>query len=206
MGKPKRNDKDPARDRCQTPDYAVEPLLPYLYRLQAKLGRQLVVWEPAAGEGLLVGYLQQAGFAVISGDILTGQDYFNPRSEPEQYDVQVTNVPFSRKFGWLKRAYRLGKPFAFLSPSDMLFAGEKAVPLFEQHGIEVLLPYQRIDYKMPNLGWGEGKTKSQAQFHSSWFTWQLGIGKFITYVRILKGKARERAAVQPMLAGMEATS
>jgi hypothetical protein len=74
----------------------------------------LTIWEPAAGEGLLVGHLERAGFCVTSGDILSGQDYFRESNVPAHYDVQVTNVPFSKKFAWLKRAYRFGKPFLCL--------------------------------------------------------------------------------------------
>lgn len=203
MGKPKNNNHDPARDRCQTPDYGFEPLLPYLLSLQARLGRTLTVWEPAAGEGLLVSYLESAGMMVISGDVLYGQDYFMQSSVPDTYDIQVTNVPFSKKYHWLRRAYYLDMPFALLMPADTLFAGEKAVPLFERHGIEVLLPTQRIDYKMPNKGWGTSENPSTAQFHSAWFTHGLNIGQFITYVRLLKGKARAQAQVWPALFGEE---
>lgn len=204
MSKPKNNSADPARDHCQTPDYGFEPLIPYLQTFSRRLGRDPMVWEPAAGEGLLVGHIERAGFCVKSGDLLTGQDYFRDSSVPEAYDIQITNVPFSKKYDWIKRAYQQGKPFALLMPADTLFAGDKAVPLFEKYGIEILLPRQRIDYKMPNIGWGVDGKKSQAQFHSAWFTWGLDIGQMLTYVRLLKGRARAKALVQPSLFPMEA--
>jgi hypothetical protein len=172
--KPKNNRKDPVADRCGTPSYAVTPLLPYL-------PKDWVLWESASGEGLLVDALETNGYQVISGDILTGQNYF--AYEPENYDCQVTNVPFSIKYDWLKRAYQLGKPFALLAPSDMLFA-KTAITLFEQYGIEILIPRTRINFKMPNLGWsGRG-----AQMSTSWFTYGLNIGRMITFVDLVKPK------------------
>lgn len=55
-------------DQCQTPPYALKPLLPFLPRVP--------IWEPAAGEGMLSSGLKAAGFKVIEGDIITGQDFF----------------------------------------------------------------------------------------------------------------------------------
>lgn len=167
------------KDRCQTPSYALPPIIPYLNALQDKLQRQLIVWESAAGEGLLADALEVYGYNVLRSDVLTGQDYFG--YEPLEYDVQDTNVPFSRKYAWMKRAYELGKPFALLAPSSLMFTKSGAA-LFKRYGVEILCPSDRIDFKMVNLGWdGNG-----AQFHSSWFTWQLNVGKFFTYVDISK--------------------
>lgn len=83
--KPKSNDKNPAKDRCGTPSYALTPLLPYL-------PKDWIIWESATGEGLLADALEINGYKVIRGDILTGQNYF--AYEPETYDCQVTNTPF----------------------------------------------------------------------------------------------------------------
>lgn len=158
--KPKNNDKSPAKDRCQTPDYALFPLLPYLPEPDNTL-----VWEPARGEGYLVGALRARGFNAIEGDILYGQDYFDDRHVPTHYTCQITNPPFSLKYKWLERAYDLGKPFALLMPADTLFAGT-AQKMFQRHGFTMLLPDKRIDFKMPNKGWG-----GSAQFTSAWFLW-----------------------------------
>lgn len=186
---PQNSSKDGGRDLCQTPDYALDPIVPYLYAMQERLGRQLIVWEPAAGEGLLVGYLRDLGFAVVAGDILTGQDYFLDSSEPEAYDIQLTNVPFSKKVEWMRRAACRSKAFALLMPSVTMFNRGGALVVAE-FGIEIVAPLRRIDYKMPNIGWGEGKRKSTAQFHSSWYTRGFQIGQRLTQVELIKRKQR----------------
>jgi len=172
--KPKSNDKNPQKDKCGTPSYALTPLLPYI-------PKDWIVWESASGEGLLADALEINGYQVIRSDILTGQNYFDDRNLPSHYDIQITNVPFSIKYKWLQRAYQLGKPFALLMPSDVLFAGKEAQPLFQKYGCEILLPDKRTDFKMPNKGWG-----GTAQMHTSWFTWGLNIGQLITFVKIHK--------------------
>lgn len=109
-------------DRCQTPAYALDPILPYLHG---------VIWECAAGEGSLSNAFIRHGFKVIESDILNGQDFF--RWQPELFDCIVTNPPFSSKFEWLERCYQLQKPFALLLPVETLGAN-KAQKLFTGGG------------------------------------------------------------------------
>jgi len=156
-------------DRCQTPPYALAPLLPYL--------PDRVIWEPAAGEGLLVRGLMEAGFTVIGTDILMGDNFFE--TCPPGWDVQVTNPPFSTKYHWLAHSYDLGRPFALLMPVEVLGAA-RAQRLFAAYGVEVILLDKRVNFKMPNLGWsGRG-----AHFASAWFTWGLGLGQALTFAHI----------------------
>ena len=189
MGRlPQSNEKTPEKDVCQTPSYALEPLLKYLDLYQEFLGRTLRIWESAAGEGLLAGYLAEAGYYVFPTDIQRGQNYFE-YEPPFQYDIEVTNVPFSCKIAWMVKALERGKPFALLMPSDTRFtAGGSS--LVRQHGIELLSPIQRIDFKMPNKGWGDEEGDSTAQFHASWWCRGLDLGDKIVDVDILKSTPR----------------
>lgn len=179
--KPKQNyasstDESNPKDRCQTPDYAVDPLLPFL-------NPDLTIWEPAAGEGLLVDTLYDGGIGtVVSGDLLDGQNFFDPLCEPEHWDILVTNPPYSTKYGWLARCYALGKPFALLMPIDV-FGSTEAQALFHRYGVEVIFMNQRIDFKMPEKGWD-----SSAQFSTAWFTWGLEIGRQMTFADIYDSK------------------
>jgi len=153
--------KDPGMDDCQTPPYALDPLLPYL-------PKGAWIWESACGEGFLASALYDNGFTVTATDLITGQDYFmyEPLSD---YSIQVTNPPFSLKYPWYKRAYKLGKPFALLM-QNYVFGSSQAQALWQRYGYGIILLDARIDFKMPNKGWG-GKG---AHFSVSWFTWGLG--------------------------------
>lgn len=158
-------------DACQTPAYAIDPLLPYLQD-------SWNIWEPACGEGYLEGALYDSGFNVVSGDLITGQNFFE--YEPERWDCLVTNPPFSTHSLWLKRCYELGKPFALLMKVDIL--GNKGEQeMFDQFGIEVIFVSPRINFKMPRKGWDGGG----AQFSTAWFTWGLNIGQQMTFSRVI---------------------
>jgi len=174
MKKTKSNTKIPAKDLCQTPAYALGPLIPLL-------PPGCVVWESAAGEGYLVRALKDAGFFLYHSDISPDYnwgvaDFLNDDFN-FPYDVQVTNPPFSQKYKWLARSYEIGRPFALLMPVDVIAAASAQV-LFDEYGIEILMLNRRVDFKMPNKGWDGGG----ADFSVAWFTWGLGIGRQITWM------------------------
>jgi hypothetical protein len=173
--KPKENkagniSKSYTFDRCQTPFYALDPLLPYL-------AKNWLIWESAAGNGQIVSKLQLSGFDVVSSDLLTSQNFFS--YSPSTWDCQVTNPPYSTKYQWLARSYQLGKPFALLLPLETLGA-QQGQKLFERYGVEIILLNKRVNFNMPNLGYsGNG-----AQFPTAWFTFGLKIGRSLTFAKI----------------------
>lgn len=156
-------------DRCQTPFYALDPLIPYL--------PNCTLWESAAGEGQMAAKLKLSRFQVIATDILTGQNFFE--ADPPSWGCQVTNPPYSVKYKWLERSYQLDKPFALLLPLETMGAS-KGQKLFEHYGIEIILLDKRVNFKMPHRGY----TGAGAHFPVTWFTWGLGIGQQITFGKI----------------------
>lgn len=159
--KPKQNYKPGVLDNCQTPEYALEPLLPYL-------NSDWHIWECAAGERYLLDALRSKGYSVVGTDIL---DYFSTDflvdSPKFIFDCIVTNPPYGLKYLWIERCYELGKPFALLMPVETLGAKTAQVQ-FAKHGIQVIFMNQRVDFKMPNKGF-----TGSAQFPTAWFTWGL---------------------------------
>lgn len=147
------------RDRCYTPAYALDPLLPYL-------PPRATIWESAAGDGHLVRALQAGGHQVVASEIRNGQDFFV--YEPDAWDVQVTNPPYSAKYHWIERSYALGKPWALLLPLETLGAWS-AQRLFRAYGVELLLLNRRVQFYMPRVGFNGGG----ANFPSAWFCWRL---------------------------------
>lgn len=170
--KPKINlTKRPKRDRWQTPPYALEPLLPWI-----ELER--TVWEPAAGEGYLVRELKAKNFEVIDTDIAKGQDFFKINRE---CDVIITNPPYSLKYPWMNRCLELKRPFALLMPLETLGAA-KAQQVFKALGLLLIVLNQRVDFKMPNIGW----EKSRSTFPVAWFCCGFGVKEKIVYGNIEK--------------------
>jgi len=162
-------------DQCQTPPYAIDPLLPYL-------DPDSIIWEPACGEGMLVEAFYDSGFSeVIASDALTGQNFFD--YEPEGWDCLITNPPYSIKYEWLERCYELQKPFALLVPVDTLGA-KTAQLLFAEYGSETMFLHPRIDFKMPKKEWD-----SSAQFSVVWLCWNI-LPEQVMYGDVTKGKEK----------------
>lgn len=169
-----------AYDLCQTPVYALDPLLLHL-------PKTWTIWEPCSGEGNLVRHFRRHGYFVRATDILDkteeGEDKhdFLTWTPPFDYDVIVTNVPFSLKFKFFERAYELRKPFAFLCAGETLFAA-KAQRLFDEYGVHIGLLNKRVDFKMPYKGYaGKG-----AHFGVAWFTRRLPVTDTLMYWTIDK--------------------
>jgi hypothetical protein len=155
--------KEPAAlDLCQTPPYALAPLLPYLRR-------DRIIWEPATGEGILANALRMADYTVLESDVALGQDFFEGDIIGDTISVVtiITNPPYGIKPAWVERCYELDRPFALLMPTEFQGTGA-ANRLFGKHGIEIMNFDKRVDFKMPVERWF-----SNAQFPVSWYCWQL---------------------------------
>jgi hypothetical protein len=89
-------------------------------------------------------------------------DYFT--QEPAQWDIQVTNPPYSIKARWIVRACELGKPWALLVPITTLGVGK-----IQQYldGCEIILLPRRIDFTGGGAPW----------FPVMWLTKGLNIGR-----------------------------
>ena len=102
-----------ASDEVFTPAYAVEPIVKYI-----KEGS--VIWCPFDEEDSeYVRILRKNNFKVIASHIFNGQNFFEYEPE-EDYDVIISNPPFSIKDDILKRLNELNKPYAVLFPLPTL--------------------------------------------------------------------------------------
>ena len=171
--KPKSNRKPGPMDNCQTPPYALTPLIPYL-----KSAKLHTIWEPATGEGLLTNELKRHGFEAIGTDIIDGTDFFD-FTPWGRYSAIVTNPPYSIKYEWTMQCYKLGKPWALLMPVEFL-GTVKGGEMFGHFGVQVMMLYPRVNFKMPNKGWEGGG----AQFPTAWYTWGLNLSRDLMFARI----------------------
>jgi len=158
-----------SQDDFQSPPLAIIPLIKYL-------NQKWVYWEPACGKGNLVKALNTRGFNCFGTDLLTGTSFFD--LQPAPYDCIITNPPFSLKDEFLKHAYDLNKPFAFLLPITALETPARQ-NLFKRFGIEIIFMDKRLHYKSASV------TSHRSWFASAWFTWGLDIGSQITFEKVV---------------------
>lgn len=128
--------RTPESDNCFTPFYAVEPLLKYL-------PKDKIIWLPFDEEWSAFYQLLKAnGYKVVRSSLTEGQDFF--KYEPKEWDLIVSNPPFSLKDEVLARCYSFGKPFALLLPLNTL-QGKKRFKSFK-NGVQILAFDKRINF------------------------------------------------------------
>ena len=128
------SDKDD--NELYTPFYAVDQIIKYL-------PKNKIIWLPFDQEwSAFYQKLKEEGFNVVRSSLQEGQDFFE--YEPDEWDLIVSNPPFSLKDKVLERLYSFNKPFAILLPLNSL-QGKTRYKYFKQ-GIQILSFDARISY------------------------------------------------------------
>ena len=166
MIEPQSNGKT---DEVYTPNYAINPLLPYIKK-------EWVVFECAYGAGHLAESMRSRGLTVVGN---ANVDFLKRGIVGfENCDCIVTNPPYSLKTKFLKKCYEVGKPFALLLPLTAL-EGKKRNALYRENGVEVIIPDRRIHFIMTDTRMGK---KSSSWFQTAWFTHGFGVTPQLCFV------------------------
>lgn len=155
-------DSNKESDECYTPEYAVKPLLKYI-------PKNFTIWCPFDKDwSAYVNIFRREGYNVICSHIDAGEDFFD--YEPKQnYDIIISNPPFSLSFEVLNRLYGLGKPFIMLLPLKYLQAKNRG-SLFVENGIQLLSFNERIGYYTN----GDMTKPKEGNYQaSSYFCWKI---------------------------------
>ena len=168
------------RDLFQTPNYAVDLLVPFIPK---NIDR---IWEPAAGEKKISNRLEHYGFRVSSTDIRVSTNVFYHNflvdpCDPLVAQAIVTNPPYSLKIKFFKKCIEFDLPFALLISGDYSFWTIDAV---RKYGCEKIVPDHRIDYITPTGL--SGASGHSSYFHSYWMTRYFGLGRSETFVELTK--------------------
>jgi len=137
------------RDLFMTPNYATELLVPFLDELlPMNPAKEFVVWECAAGQKKMANVLESKGYKTVATDLSYDESFNFLKDEPIfDFNVVVTNPPFSLKKKFYDKCVEIGKPFALLIPADYSGWIIEAV----ENGAEKIVPTRRIDYITPNI-------------------------------------------------------
>ncbi len=154
-------------DELYTPEDAVKIILKYIPK-NVKTIREPTAFERA---DKIVQILEENWYKVITSHIQEWKDFFN--YEPNDYDMIITNPPYSIKTEFLKRAYQLWKPFMFLLPTTTL-EGKERTKLYSKYWIQLIIPNYRINFL-------KHKWKS-SWFHTSWFCWNCWLDKDLNFI------------------------
>ena len=127
---------DRASDEVFTPKYAVLPLVKYI-------PNGSTIWCPFDTlESEYVKVFTENGYKVIHSHIDEGKNFFE--YEPKEYDIIISNPPFSIKDDIIKHLYELDKPYAMLLPIPTL-QGQKRFE-YMKDGLQILSFNKRINF------------------------------------------------------------
>ena len=138
------------RDEYYTPPILVEPIIKYA---------KGIIWCPFDTENSeFVIQLKKAGHKVIHSHIWEGKDFFE--YEPNEYDMIISNPPYTRKLDVLERLYKLNKPFMILLGLPILNYQEIG-NFFLDKELQLLIVDKKVSF--------DGNTSS---FNSSYFCYR----------------------------------
>ena len=146
-------------DECMTPSYGVEPILKYI-------PQNAIVWCPFYKKNSeFVKQISKKNKVVFS-HIDEGEDFFI--YEPEEWDVIVSNPPFTNKRKVFERALSFNKPFALIM-TNLWFNDAAPKQLFKDKDLQLLMFDKRIIFNKED-GTPMGKI---INFSSSYFCWNF---------------------------------
>ena len=145
-------------DECYTPAYGVEPILKYI-------PEGAVIWCPFDKEESEFVKLISKTNKVVYSHIDLGQDFFN--YEPFNWDIIVSNPPFTNKRKYFERALSFNKPFALIMTNTWL---NDSAPkqLFKDRDLQLLMFDKRMKFVSP-----DGRDNNKITFSSSYYCWNF---------------------------------
>lgn len=132
------------------------------------LPKDKVIWESFYGDGKSGEYLTDLGFQVEHHDI----DFFE--DPPFEYDLLVSNPPYSCKPKVFKRLAEIDKPFMMLVPVSTMT--KKFLKLYFQDKIQIIIPKSRIHFVK------NGEQTKSSWFDTIWVCYNMGLENDITFL------------------------
>ena len=145
-------------DECYTPDYGVKPILKYI-------PKDAIVWCPFdTEESEFVKQINKTNLVIYS-HISMGKDFFD--YEPVEWDIIISNPPFTNKRKYFERALSFGKPFALIMTNTWL---NDSAPkqLFKDKDLQLLMFDKRMKFISP-----DGRDNDKITFSSSYYCYNI---------------------------------
>jgi len=160
------------KDEYYTPRILVEPILKYV-------PDNATVWCPFDTENSeFVLALKEKGNKVIHSHLWEGKDFF--KYEPDDYDMIISNPPFTRKLEVFERLYKLGKPFAMVMGLPILNYQEVGNFFYElDEDLQLLIVDKKVSF--------DGNT---ASFNNSYFCWNM-LPKGIVFEHLINNNSKK---------------
>jgi len=145
-------------DECYTPKYGVIPILKYI-------PNDAIIWCPFDTENSeFVKEISKTN-TVIYSHIDAQEDFFT--YEPEEWDIIISNPPFTNKRKYFERALSFNKPFALIMSITWLNDAAPKI-LFKDKELQLLMFDKRMRFVKPS-----GETMGSPTFSSAYYCWNF---------------------------------
>ena len=139
------------QDNYMTPSCLVNMLLPYLEKWQQvfieKEGRKPIIWLPFDTEkSKYYTILKEKGYEIVRSHLNDDKDFFT--YQPDQFDIIVSNPPFSKKLEIMERiVFDLKKSFVLLT-NIMCLNYQEIGNFFQFVGKEIqfIIPDKKVSF------------------------------------------------------------
>lgn len=155
-------------DDYMTPKYAWENILHLI-------PKDKTIWEAFYGDGKSGTYLTELGLNVLHEPI----DFFNDDTLPE-YDILISNPPFSQSKNIMNRLLELDKPFILILPSSKI--NTSYFRSWRDNNLQIIIPRKRIHFTKLIDGEVPKDFKSACNFDCFYYCYKIGLDKDITWL------------------------
>jgi len=128
-----------------------------------------IIYEGFWGDGTSGNYLNDLGCKKV---IHKNIDFFENVNLIE-YDILISNIPFSIKKDILHKLYEVNKPFIIIMPYEVIFY--KYFDKYKTNDTQLIIPKQRLHFLQNN------KIK-KFNYDCVFFCWKMNFPKDINYV------------------------
>ena len=151
MGKRSFKKAFKVQDEWVTPSILVNMLVPYLKKWESdvisKNDRKPILWLPFdTEESKYYTIFKEEGFQIVRSHLNDSKDFFN--YQPAQFDIIVSNPPFSRKLEIMERiVFDLKRPFVLLM--NMMCINYQNIGNFFQfvgRDIQFIIPDKKVSF------------------------------------------------------------
>tara|TARA_R110001599_G_scaffold7249_3_gene35643 strand:+ start:368 stop:877 length:510 start_codon:yes stop_codon:yes gene_type:complete len=142
----------------ETPESVLQMLIPYITNYEK-------IYDPFYCAGRVKGAWEKLGKICYNEKL----DAFD-REAPEDYDITISNIPFSMKEKCMKLFFELGKPFIILMPIDTM--GSKWIKKYFDK-LSFIIPTKRINFTK------NGEFGAGCWFDTCFYCYNIGLDKKI---------------------------
>lgn len=153
-------------DDYMTPKHAWEDIEQYIPKKK--------IWEAFYGDGNSGNYLKGLGFDVIHEPI----DFFT--EEPNDYDIIVSNPPFSEAKAVMNKMLEYDKPFIMIMPSSKI--NTSYFRDWKDKGLQIIIPRKRIHFTKLVNGEVPKDYKSSCNFDCFYYCYKINLPRDIIWM------------------------